>query len=111
MGAGAGSLFWLPLPAPANRLASPASVEKRLEAPPRAADDAAHVWLPVRVVCHAILRIDVVPARVRARDRRSVDAAKTEAQFVEFLRRLCKPKRRPEDYPALNYLRSAADVG
>ncbi|PSM30791.1 hypothetical protein BVG81_008695 [Haliangium sp. UPWRP_2] len=62
---------------------------------------------PVRVVCHAILRIDVVPARVRALEteiRRR--CAESDAQLVEFCVDFGKPKRRAEDYPALNYLRS-----
>jgi hypothetical protein len=62
---------------------------------------------PVRVVCHAILRIDLVPARVRelvATIRRRCQ--ESDAQLVDFCVDFGKPKRRPEDYPALSYFRA-----
>jgi hypothetical protein len=62
---------------------------------------------PVRVVCHANLRIDLVPARVReleATIRRRCQ--ESDAQLVDFCVDLGKPKRRPEDYPAPNYFRA-----
>lgn len=62
---------------------------------------------PVRVVCHANLRIDLVPARVReleATIRRRCQ--ESDAQLVDFCVDLGKPKRRPEDYPALNDFRA-----
>jgi hypothetical protein len=62
---------------------------------------------PVRIVCHAILRIDLVPAQVRELEatirRRCQD---TDAQLVDFCVDLGTPKRRPEDYPALSYFRA-----
>ena len=62
---------------------------------------------PVRIVCHAILRIDLVPARVReleATIRRRCQ--ESDAQLLDFCVAFGKPKRRPEDYPALNYFRA-----
>ncbi len=62
---------------------------------------------PVRVVCHAILRIDLVPARVReleATIRRRCQ--ESDAQLIDFCVDFGKPKRRPEDYPALSYFRA-----
>ncbi len=62
---------------------------------------------PVRVVCHAILRLDLVPARVReleATIRRRCQ--ESDAQLVDFCVDFGKPKRRPEDYPALSYFRA-----
>ena len=62
---------------------------------------------PVRVVCHAILRIDVVPARVRALEteirRRCQDS---EAQLVEFCVDFWQAQAPPRGLAALNYLRS-----
>ena len=62
---------------------------------------------PVRIVCHAILRIDLVPAQVRELEatirRRCRDS---DAQLVDFCVDLGTPKRRPEDYPALSYFRA-----
>ena len=62
---------------------------------------------PVRIVCHAILRIDLVPAQVRELEatirRRCQDS---DAQLVAFCVDLGLPKRRPEDYPALSYFRA-----
>ena len=62
---------------------------------------------PVRIVCHAILRIDLVPAQVRELEatirRRCRD---TDAQLVDFCVDLGTPKRRPEEYPALSYFRA-----
>ncbi len=62
---------------------------------------------PVRIVCHAILRIDLVPAQVReleATIRRR--CRESGAQLVDFCVDLGTPKRRPEDYPALSYFRA-----
>ena len=62
---------------------------------------------PVRIVCHAILRIDLVPAHVRELEstirQRCQDS---DAQLVDFCVDLGTPKRRPEDYPALSYFRA-----
>lgn len=68
--------------------------------------------LPVRIVCHAILRIDLVPAQVRELEatirRRCWDS---DAQLVDFCVDLGTPKRRSEDYPALSSFRAGkADV-
>ena len=67
---------------------------------------------PVRIVCHAILRIDLVPAQVReleATIRRC--CWDLDAQLVDFCIDLGTPKRRSEDYPALSYFRAGkADV-
>ena len=55
---------------------------------------------PVRIVCHAILRIDLVPAQVRELEatirRRCRDS---DAQLVAFCVDLGMSKRRSEDYP------------
>ena len=62
---------------------------------------------PVRVVCHAILRLDLVPARVReleATIRRRCQ--ESDGQPIDFWLDLGKPKRRPEDYPAPSYFRA-----
>ena len=62
---------------------------------------------PARIVCHAILRIDLVPARVRELEATLRERCRqSEAQIVEFCVDFGEPKRRPEDYPALNYLRT-----
>jgi hypothetical protein len=68
--------------------------------------------LPVRIVCHAILRIDLVPAQVRELEatirQRCWDS---DAQLVDFCVDLGTPKRRSEDYPALSCFRAGkADV-
>ena len=59
--------------------------------------------VPVRMVCHAILRIDLVPAQVCELEatirRRCRDS---DAQLVDFCVDLGTPKRRPEEYPALS---------
>ena len=62
---------------------------------------------PVRVVCHALLRIDLVPARVRELEATIRGRCQeSDAQLVDFCVDFGKPKRRPEDYPALNYFRA-----
>ena len=62
---------------------------------------------PVPMVCHAILRIDLVPAQVRELEatirRRCRDS---DAQLVDFCVDLGTPKRRPEEYPAHSYFRA-----
>ena len=62
---------------------------------------------PVRMVCHAILRIDLVPAQVRELEatirRRCRDS---DAQLVGFCADLGTPKRRPEECPALSNFRA-----
>ena len=62
---------------------------------------------PVRIVCHAILRIDLVPAQVRELEatirRRCRDS---DAQLVGFCADLGTPKRRPEECPALSNFRA-----
>ena len=61
----------------------------------------------LRIVCHAVLRIDLIPAQVRELEstirRRCQDS---DAQLVDFCVDLGTPKRRPEDYPALSYFRA-----
>ena len=63
--------------------------------------------VPVRMVCHALLRIDLVPAQVRELEatirRRCRDS---DAQLVDFCVDLGTPKRRPEEHPALSYFRA-----
>lgn len=68
--------------------------------------------VPVRVVCHAILRMDVVPDRVRKLKQDVAQRCRDgDARLVEFVVDFGLPKTRPQDYPALNYLRAgAADV-
>lgn len=59
---------------------------------------------PVRVVCHAVLRIDLKPHRVRvleAEVKRRCDEA--SAKLMAFIVDLGAPKRSPEEYPALDY--------
>lgn len=61
----------------------------------------------MRLVCHAILRIDLVPAQVRELQstiRRRCQGS--DAQLVDFCIDLGTPKRRPEDYPALECFRA-----
>ena len=62
---------------------------------------------PLRMVCHAVLRIDLVPAQVRELEstirRRCQDS---DAQLVDFCVDLGTPKRQAEDYPALDYFRA-----
>ena len=66
----------------------------------------------LRIVCHAVLRINLVPAKVRELEstiRRRCQGS--DAQLVDFYVDLGTPKRRPEDYPALDYFRAGkADV-
>lgn len=65
--------------------------------------------VPVRVVCHAILRMDVVPERVRRlREDVALRCREGDAQLVELFVDLGVPKTDPQDYPALNYLRTGA---
>ncbi len=65
--------------------------------------------VPVRVVCHAILRMDVVPERVRRlREDVALRCRDGDAQLVELFVDLGVPKTDPQDYPALNYLRTGA---
>jgi hypothetical protein len=65
--------------------------------------------VPVRVVCHAILRIDVVPERVqRLREDVARRCREGDARLVELVVDLGLPKTQPHEYPALNYLRTGA---
>lgn len=61
----------------------------------------------VRVVCHAVLRIDLEPQRVRALEaeveRRCAEA---NARLTAFIVDLGAPKKSPEEYPALDYFRA-----
>ncbi len=62
---------------------------------------------PVRVVCHAVLRIDLEPQRVRvleAEVQRRCDEA--NARLTAFIVDLGAPKKSPEEYPALDYFRA-----
>lgn len=61
----------------------------------------------VRVVCHAVLRIDLEPQRVRgleAEVQRRCDEA--NARLTAFVVDLGAPKRSPEEYPALDPFRA-----
>lgn len=65
--------------------------------------------VPVRVVCHAIVRVDVVPDQVRRlREQIVARCAGTDARLVEFVVDFGLAKAQPHEYPALNYLRSGA---
>jgi len=70
------------------------------------------VRVPLRVVCHAIWRVDVVPADVvRLRGDVERRCAERAARLVDFVVDFGGVKRRAEEYPVLAYLRSGrADV-
>jgi hypothetical protein len=57
--------------------------------------------VPVRGVCHAILRIDVVPERVqRLREDVARRCREGDARLVELVVDLGLPKTQPHEYPA-----------
>ena len=68
--------------------------------------------IPIRVVCHAILRIDLVPAHVQRLQREVEHLCDGKgARLVEFVVDLGAAKRHAPEYPALSYLRNGvADV-
>ena len=68
--------------------------------------------VPIRVVCHAILRVDVVPAHVQQlrREMEQMCVAKG-ARLLDFVVDLGSAKDAAAEYPALTYLRNGvADV-
>ena len=68
--------------------------------------------VPLRVVCHAILRVDLVPAHVQ-RLRRDMEQRCEErgARLLDFVVDFGAAKRHADDYPSLLYLRNGrADV-
>lgn len=68
--------------------------------------------VPIRVVCHAILRVDVVPAHVQQlrREMEQMCVAKG-ARLLDFVVDLGSAKDAAAEYPALAYLRNGvADV-
>lgn len=70
------------------------------------------VRVPLRVVCHAILRVDLVPAHVQ-RLRRDLEQRCEErgARLLDFVVDFGTAKESSDDYPALSYLRDGrADV-
>ncbi|MBL9003690.1 MAG: hypothetical protein JNJ46_05550 [Myxococcales bacterium] len=70
------------------------------------------VRVPLRVVCHAILRVDLVPAHVqRLRWDMEQRCEERGARLLDFVVDFGAAKRRADDYPSLSYLRNGrADV-
>lgn len=67
---------------------------------------------PLRLVVHAIIRIEIFPALIkRLKDQIAGLCAKQGMVMTEFFIDVGVPKRRPEDYPALDVLRRGqADI-
>lgn len=65
--------------------------------------------VPLRVVCHAIIRIDFVPSHLQKLEmdiRRR--CAERGAQLAQFVVDFGTPKQAPYEYPALEYLRGGS---
>src|SRR5689334_22138815 len=67
---------------------------------------------PLRLVVHAIIRIEIFPALVkRLKDQIAALCDQQGMVLADFFIDIGVPKRRPEDYPALDVLRRGqADV-
>lgn len=67
---------------------------------------------PLRLVVHAIIRIEIFPALIkRLKDQIANLCAKQGMVMTDFFIDVGVPKRRPEDYPALDVLRRGqADI-